>query len=79
MCGKPNEQLFPRQVVLHLPTYVIHIIGETKYKYGQQEQVKKSAFKANEIDKKQAYMQNERKDPAFKANEIDKKQAYMQN
>ena len=34
---------------------------------------------ANEIDKKQANMQNKRKDPAFKANEIDKKQAYMPN
>ena len=39
--GKPNEQLFPRQVVIQLdvPKYVTHIIGEPKYKYGQQEQV----------------------------------------
>ena len=36
--GKPNEQLFPRQVVIQLPKYVTHIIGEPKYKYGQQEQ-----------------------------------------
>ena len=36
--GKPNEQLFLRQVVIQLP-YVTHIIGEPKYKYGQQEQV----------------------------------------
>ena len=34
--GKPNEQLFPRQMVIHLK-YVTHIIGEPKYKYGQQE------------------------------------------
>ena len=39
MCGKPNEQLFPRQVVIQLPKYVTHIIGEPKYEYGQQEQV----------------------------------------
>ena len=37
--GKRNEQLFPRQVVIHLPKYVTHIIGEPKHKYGQQEQV----------------------------------------
>ena len=41
--GNPNEQLFPRQVVIQLPKnllkYVINIIGEPKYKYGQQEQV----------------------------------------
>ena len=41
--GKPNEQLFPRQVVIQLPklkhNYVTHIIGEPKYKNGQQEQV----------------------------------------
>ena len=37
--GKPNEQLFPRQVVIQLCKYVTHIIGEPKYKYGQQEQV----------------------------------------
>ena len=37
--GKPNEQLFPRQVVIQLSKYVTHIIGEPKYKYGQQEQV----------------------------------------
>ena len=37
--GKPNEQLFPRQVVIQLPKYVNHIIGEPKYKCGQQEQV----------------------------------------
>ena len=44
MRGKPNEQLFPRQVVIQLPKfykkkYVTNIIGEPKYKYGQQEQV----------------------------------------
>ena len=37
--GKPNEQLFLRQVVIQLPKYVTHIISEPKYKYGQQEQV----------------------------------------
>ena len=37
MRGKPNEQLFPRQVVIQLPKYVTHILGEPKYKYGQQE------------------------------------------
>ena len=37
--GKPNEQLFPKQLVIQLPKYVTHIIGEPKYKYGQQEQV----------------------------------------
>ena len=37
--GKPNEQLFPRQVVIRLPKYVTHIIGEPKYKYGQHEQI----------------------------------------
>ena len=37
--GKPNEQLFPSQVVIQLPKYVTHIISELKYKYGQQEQV----------------------------------------
>ena len=37
--GKPNEPLFPRQVVIQLPKYVTHIIGEPKYKYGQQEHV----------------------------------------
>ena len=26
--GNPNEELFPRQVVIQLPKYVIHIIGE---------------------------------------------------
>ena len=36
---KPNEQLFPRQLAIQLPKYVTHIIGEPKYKYGQQEQV----------------------------------------
>ena len=40
---------------------------------------KEPALKANEIDKKQAYMQNKRKDPAFKANEIVNERAYMQN
>ena len=39
MCGKPNEQLFPRQVVSQLSKYVTHIISEPMYKYGQQEQV----------------------------------------
>ena len=38
MRGKPNEQLFPRQVVRQLTKYVTHIIGEPKYKYGEQEQ-----------------------------------------
>ena len=33
---KPNEQLFPRQVVILLK-YVTNIIGEPKLKYGQQE------------------------------------------
>ena len=39
--GKPNEQRFPRQVVIQLPKYmyVTRRIGEPKYKYGQQEQV----------------------------------------
>ena len=37
--GKPNEKLFPRQVVIQLPKYITHIIGEPKYKYGQQGQV----------------------------------------
>ena len=37
MRGKPNEQLFPRQVVIQLPKYVTHITGKPKYKYGQQE------------------------------------------
>ena len=39
--GKPNEQVFPRQVVIQPPklTKICHIIGEPKYKYGQQEQV----------------------------------------
>ena len=37
--GKQNEKLFPRQVVIRPPKYVSHIIGEPKYKYGQQEQV----------------------------------------
>ena len=39
MHGKLNEQLFPRQVVIQLPKYVTHIIGEPKYKCRQQEQV----------------------------------------
>ena len=34
--GKPNEQLFPRQVVIQLK-YVTQITGEPKYRYGQQE------------------------------------------
>ena len=29
--GKTNEQLFPRQVVIQVPKYVTHIIGEPKY------------------------------------------------
>ena len=40
--GKPNGQLFPKQVVIQLPKftkYVTNIIAEPKYKYGQQEQV----------------------------------------
>ena len=37
--GEPNEQLFPRQVVSRLPKNVTHIIGESKHKCGQQEQV----------------------------------------
>ena len=32
--GKPNEQLFPRQVSIQLLKYITHIIGEPKYKYG---------------------------------------------
>ena len=39
MRSKLNEQLFLRQVVIQLPKYVTHIIGEPKYKYGKQEQV----------------------------------------
>ena len=39
MRGKPNEQLFPRQVVIQLPIYATKITGEPKYKYGQQKQV----------------------------------------
>ena len=45
MPGKPNEHaaLPLRQVVIQLPKlklkYVTHIKGESKYKYGQQEQV----------------------------------------
>ena len=31
MRGKPNEQLFPRQVVIQLPKYATHIIGEPKF------------------------------------------------
>ena len=39
--GLPNEQLFPKQVVIQLPKIykICHIIAEPKYKYGQQEQV----------------------------------------
>ena len=40
--GKPNEQHFPKQVViqyLKFTKYVTNIIAEPKYKYGQQEQV----------------------------------------
>ena len=40
--GKPNEQLFPKQVsfsYLKFTKYVTNIIAEPKYKYGQQEQV----------------------------------------
>ena len=41
--GKPNKQLFPKQVAIQLSKiYKIchyNIIAETKYKYGQQEQV----------------------------------------
>ena len=36
--GKPNKQLFPRQVVIQLPKYVTHKTGAPKYKYGLQEQ-----------------------------------------
>ena len=42
MRGKLNEQRFPRQVVIQLPNLnynMSHIIGEPKYKYGQQEHV----------------------------------------
>ena len=39
MRGKPNEQLFLRQVAIQLPKYVTHIMCEPKFKYGQQEQV----------------------------------------
>ena len=37
--GKPNEQLFPKQVVIQLAKIykICHIIAEPKYKYGQQE------------------------------------------
>ena len=42
MRGEPNEKLFPRQVVIQLPKYVTHILGEPKHKYGQQEQVTNS-------------------------------------
>ena len=35
--SNPNEQLFPRQVVIQLSKFVTQIIGEPKY--GQQEQV----------------------------------------
>ena len=31
---------FPRQVVIQLPKYVTHIIGEPKYKYEEQVTVK---------------------------------------
>ena len=31
--GKPNEQLFPRQVIIQLPKYVTHIICEPKYEW----------------------------------------------
>ena len=39
--GKPNEQLFPKQVVIQLQftKYVTNIIAEPKYKYRHQEQV----------------------------------------
>ena len=37
--GKPNEQLFPRQLVIQLSKCVTQTINEPKYKYGQQEQV----------------------------------------
>ena len=40
--GKPNEQLFPKKVVisyLKFTKYVTNIKAEPKYKYGQQEQV----------------------------------------
>ena len=38
--GKPNEQLFPKQVVTQLPKiYKTNVIAEPKYKHGQQEQV----------------------------------------
>ena len=41
--GKPNDQHFPRQVVIQLPKihkkYVTNIIGKPKYKNGQQEQI----------------------------------------
>ena len=40
---KPNEQLFPRLVVIQLPQillkYVTNIIGGPNFKYGHQEQV----------------------------------------
>ena len=35
---KPNEQLFPRQVIIQLPKVYLNM-AEQKYKYGQQEQV----------------------------------------
>ena len=37
--GKPDEQLFPDRWSLSYLKYVTNIIGEPKYKYGQQEQV----------------------------------------
>ena len=40
--GKPNEQLFPKKVVIQLPKIykICHYHkAEPKYKYGQQEQV----------------------------------------
>ena len=40
--GKPIEQFFPKQVsfsYLKFTKYVINIIAEPKYNYGQQEQV----------------------------------------
>ena len=38
--SKPNEQLFSRQVVIQIPKHVTHLIGEPKFKYGQQGQEK---------------------------------------
>ena len=45
--GKPSGHLFPSQVVIQLPKYVTHILSESKYTYGQQEQVTQGNHKRN--------------------------------